>query len=87
MEKGKIFDAWDKVKEKNSRSDTKDLIGSVPAFLDDKRFLPLQAADLIAWWIRKMVTDEPDGIKRLVFPWVPAKNIPGFQFNYNERDY
>ena len=32
-----------------------------------------------------MVTDEADGIKRVVFPSVPAKNIPGFQFNYNEE--
>jgi len=27
--------------------------GSTPIFMDDKKFLPIQAADLWAWWVRK----------------------------------
>lgn len=27
--------------------------GSTPRFEDDKEFLPLQAADFLAWWVRK----------------------------------
>jgi hypothetical protein len=34
------------------RSDLVNLIGSRPYFLDDKQFLPLQAADLYAWHVR-----------------------------------
>jgi hypothetical protein len=45
MEKDKIVRAWGALKE---HSRNRDLIGSVPAFLDDKKFKPLQAADLMA---------------------------------------
>lgn len=31
----------------------RDLYGQLPRFEDDKKFLPLQAADLWAWWVRK----------------------------------
>jgi hypothetical protein len=81
MEKDKIVQAWDALK---ARSDSRDLMGNVPAFLDDKKFKPLQAADLAAWWIRKLRTDEPDGIKRVKMPWQPSRRIPGFQFHYDE---
>jgi hypothetical protein len=49
---------------------------------NDIEFLPLQAADLNAWWIRKMATE-----KRQItaFPWKPRRQIPGVQFHYDER--
>jgi hypothetical protein len=80
-EKGKIIQAWDALKV---HADSRDLIGSVPAFLDDKTFKPLQAADLAAWWIRKLRTDEPDGVERVKMPWQSSRRIPGFQFHYDE---
>jgi hypothetical protein len=86
MEKGKIIEAWDYIKENYARPDTKHLIGSVPAFQNDQKFLPLQAADLLAWWVRKMATEEADGAKLVAFPWTPAKKIPGFQFRFNEAE-
>jgi hypothetical protein len=81
MEKDKIVRAWDSLK---ANADSRDLIGSVPTFLDDKKFKPLQAADLAAWWIRKLATEEPDGVRRVNMPWKASKRIPGFQFHYNE---
>jgi hypothetical protein len=48
MEKKKIRDAWDSFKE-NAAAEARPYIGSDPRFEDDKEFLPLQAADLIAW--------------------------------------
>jgi hypothetical protein len=48
MEKDKIVRAWDAFKA-NASADTRNLIGNVPGFVDDKKFKPLQAADLIAW--------------------------------------
>ena len=82
MEKGKIMDAWDWFK--NDMKADKDLIGSDPSFLDDITFLPLQAADLIAWWIRKMASEKSDNAQRIEFPWVAKRQIPGFQFNFDE---
>jgi hypothetical protein len=80
MEKDKIVKAWDQFKEHINPA-VKHLVGSVPAFLDDKDFLPLQAADLLAWWVRKMV----EGIAPSP-PWrSPLREIPGFQMNYNEE--
>jgi hypothetical protein len=81
MEKDKIVRAWDALRE---HADSRELIGSVPAFLDDKKFKPLQAADLIAWWVRKLRTDEPDGVERVKRPWRSSRQIPGFQFHYDE---
>jgi Protein of unknown function (DUF3800) len=78
MEQGKIIDAWELLKPA-LRPDTRHLIGSVPAFLDDKKFLPLQAADLLAWWVRKMVEGSaPTPL------WQASRAIPGFQMNYDE---
>lgn len=84
MEKDKIVRGWDYIKA-HARPITKHLIGSYPVFEDDKKFLPLQAADLIAWWIRKMATEESDG-SRVAFPWTPTKPIPGLQFRFNEAE-
>jgi hypothetical protein len=80
-EKKKIRDAWDAYKE-NADPDIKPYIGSDPRFENDIEFLPLQAADLNAWWIRKMATE-----KRQItaFPWKPRRQIPGVQFHYDEK--
>ena len=45
--------------------------GSPPTFRDDATNLPLQAADMLAWWIRKWETDGywKDDPKQFVFPW------------------
>jgi hypothetical protein len=36
------------------------LMGSKPYFLDDRQFLPLQAADLYAWHVRDHLIRRPD---------------------------
>lgn len=83
MEKGKIVDAWGAFKI-NASDDTRELIGSVPQFLDDKKFKPLQAADLIAWWIRHLATKSLGGKEPNAVPWRAKREIPGFQFHYGE---
>jgi hypothetical protein len=83
MEQSKIVDGWDAFKE-NAPMDTRDLLGSVPVFGDDKQLLPLQAADLLAWWVRKMATEEPDKVPRVSFPWQPNRTIPGLQIHCDE---
>jgi len=80
MFKDKIQRDWDAFKA-NASSDTREFIGDSPVFRDDEKVLPLQAADLIAWWLRKMATERDDNIQ---FPWRPTRHIPGFQFHYDE---
>ncbi len=50
-----VMQWWPKVKEwiiVNGRSDLIKFLGSPPIFRDEKKFMPLQAADLYAWQIR-----------------------------------
>jgi len=84
MEKDKIVRAWDAFKA-NASTDTRPLIGSVPYFLDDRKFKPLQAADLAAWWVRKLRTEEPDHVRRVEMPWNSTRQIPGFSFTMMKR--
>lgn len=51
-EKKQILDAWDGYLAARPEA-IRNWYGATPRFEDDQDFLPLQAADLIAWWIRK----------------------------------
>lgn len=48
---------WDEYKDKREK---KYLFGANPIYRDDADFYPLQAADLLAWWIRKKYKEEFD---------------------------
>jgi hypothetical protein len=68
-EKNNVLDGWDLLKL-GASPDAKKLLGDVPAFRNDKTVLPLQAADLFAYWVRKWELDlmagNPDEPK---YPW------------------
>jgi len=68
MEKGAIFEAWERYMASRPL-ETRELYGSVPRFEDDQKFLPLQAADLWAWWIRKWseTGQMPEALTKLDF--------------------
>jgi hypothetical protein len=51
-----IWRAWDEYIETKPPG-VRELYGSSPRFENDRKFLPLQAADLWAWWIRKWYND------------------------------
>lgn len=51
-EKGVVFSTWEQFREA-SGEDVRALIKSPPHFEDDTEFLPLQSADLWAWWVRE----------------------------------
>jgi Protein of unknown function (DUF3800) len=55
-QKNLILDAWDNFIESRS-PDIRSRFGATPRFEDDKEFLPLQAADLWAWWVREWHED------------------------------
>jgi hypothetical protein len=48
---GELIDQWDTFNE-NQPQAIRELYGEVPRFKDDEEFLPLQAADFWAWWVR-----------------------------------
>ena len=56
-EKKEIISAWDETVEKTDDV-IKGLIGATPRFENDREFLPLQAADLWAWWVREWYEEE-----------------------------
>lgn len=51
-EKGAIAVMWDSYIVERP-DDVKRFYGAAPIFRDDEEFLPLQAADFWAWWVRK----------------------------------
>lgn len=69
-EKRVIFAAWDEYIESTSK-DVRKFYGAHPRFEDDRRFLPLQAADLWAWWVRRWyeedASDFPDKMRDFDF--------------------
>jgi hypothetical protein len=80
-QKNIILRAWDEYVE-TKQPGVRELYGGAPRFEDDKKFLPLQAADLWAWWIRKWYNDgnlisgaEPIG----------TINLPGFVNSKEQR--
>jgi hypothetical protein len=83
LEKDKIVEAWDLLK-RNGGADTQELIGGSPSFLDDRQVLPLQAADFIAWWVRKLAMESRREESTMV-PWQVTTQIPRLEFNYAEN--
>jgi hypothetical protein len=69
-----VRDAWDFIKEFSSGGIRRRL-GKRPQFEDDRDFMPLQAADLHAWWLRRAYLSQADVSKELPFMWVPRKEL------------
>ena len=59
-EKKAIIETWDLYMQARP-PETRDLYGAAPRFEKDEEFLPLQAADFWAWWVREWyeTTDDP----------------------------
>lgn len=70
------------------RDDFQQYLGTMPIFQDDKKVLPIQAADLIAWFMRKMwLKHRTIHGTKIDMPW-PAKPkipIPALLVEYNEE--
>jgi hypothetical protein len=50
--------------------------------------MPLQAADLYAWWILKWEREGLiEAVKDLPFAWETKKNIPRLAMRFRERDF
>jgi hypothetical protein len=70
MEQGKFLSVWDAV-VRDAPPDVRPMIGGTPIFKADNDVLPLQAADLEAWWLRRRWDEKLKNLRRLEYPWRP----------------
>ena len=83
-EKTPILQFWDWMKV-FMRPELRKRIGSTPIFREDEKFMPLQAADLYAWWVRKWQGEgNNDAIYNHSFPWGSKKSIQQMHIVYDE---
>lgn len=79
--------AWKEIR-KYSRPEVRKLMGDIPSFKNDEKVLPLQAADLLAYWVREWERQGVQGqLENMKFPWDRHKTIPGLSFRFEEKDF
>lgn len=84
-EKGAILASWEWQKVFSSPV-IRDHYGSTPIFRDDQKFMPLQAADLYAWWVRKWHSEgDLQSILNYAFPWGLKRRIRQLHVNATEE--
>ena len=75
-----IIKGWSDYKADTTRPRDIRVLGETPRFANDEKFLPLQAADLSAWWLRKHW--EKNGRSKNAigypYPWPPKKYMKAF---------
>jgi hypothetical protein len=86
-EKSRLDGMWDLLKFSSAPKFRK-YMGDEPSFQKDENVLPLQAADLYAWWIRKW---EQEGLidwaRDLPFPWGKQRDIRRFHAQFGKKDF
>lgn len=86
-EKILLHDAWDWMKLASARH-VRRWMGNAPLFLKDDVCMPLQAADLYAWWVRKwQIEGNADGVAKLDFPWRAHQQIPRLHMEFREEHF
>ena len=86
-EKGRVLKAWGLIKS-SSAPEFAELMGEIPVYGNDKDMMPLQAADLYAWWILKWEREGLiEAVRVLPFAWKAKKNIPRLAMRFSERDF
>jgi hypothetical protein len=73
--------------QNNLPDDVKELVRNVPIFRHDDDFMPLQAADLLAWWMRRRYSRLGTVLGHsFPFPWQQGRDGPNMlQAEYTER--
>ncbi|MDB5462692.1 MAG: hypothetical protein JWP23_1081 [Phenylobacterium sp.] len=66
------------------RANKPHLVGERPIFRNDMKFKPLQAADLLAWWMRKNYEDGRFHTDGSPFPWPLERDLPRLQIEIGE---
>jgi hypothetical protein len=84
-EKTFLLREWPRIIE-GTPEPTKHLVGRTPIFRDDEDVLPLQAADMIAWWGRNAWEAKFHGGVEWQRPWQERRQIPNLNIFYNDRN-
>jgi len=63
-----VVEAWEQIYTE-CPDDIRPFVDATPHFADDKKAKPLQAADLRAWWQRRLAECQVTGQKPRPFPW------------------
>jgi hypothetical protein len=86
-EKTKIPRAWELIKNA-ARGDIQEMIGDMPIFRNDVKTMPLQAADLYAWWALKW---QREGVKDWAteqpFPWPKNRSIARMAIYFGRKSF
>lgn len=80
-----VQDAWGAMVDRN-RGDIRPFTGP-PSFESDEEYLPLQAADLFAWHVRKKFSETGSITKDVrIFPWDVTSRGPKYLFSEIDED-
>ena len=84
---GEIASDWEEFADEQAEQ-IRSLYGTMPRFEDDEEFLPLQAADFFAWWVRLAYEDkgEHKRYREAIFGKATSENktIPSIGFTFSE---
>ena len=69
-----VQEAWDALARMSPDGVPRNL-GKRPQFNDDKLSMPLQAADLHAWWVRRAYDDVAKNMERTPYMWTPKRGM------------
>jgi len=83
-EKKRLSPHWDWFRA-SLAPEVKRLMGRDPIYQDDEQCMPLQAADLWAWWVRKWHEEgNKNGVEQLALPWGAKRHIKRTHWVYDE---
>lgn len=82
-EKKQILAGWDEYIEYRS-DDIRSWFGTSPRFEDDQKFLPLQAADFFAWYVRASIAKGLEPGHGTFFKWEVKRPIHCLSMTMNE---
>lgn len=90
MNKRQVRAGWDFYLAERKQAGVRVDFGKEPRFEDDRSYLPLQAADLWVWWVRKWHS-EGVAAKRIIDPifegWEGSNHQPGkMDITFTEND-
>jgi hypothetical protein len=86
-EKDKVIDGWRSGYRDSVSDDVRAITGKDPIFRNDEKFLPLQAADIYAWWSRKRWEEHGTiALPSLPFPWSIKRDVRRLVMEFSEAD-
>ena len=80
-----VQDAWDALARMSLDGVPRNL-GKRPQFNDDKLSMPLQAADLHAWWVRRAYDEVAKNMERTPYMWTPKRDMECIHMVLNETN-